>query len=960
VAIKRNGTGANTFKDDAVVTVSVLSVSGTGLSASMDSTTITLPSNWTTVANNTLSGAVSSKVTLATGGTAGSFSGSVTYRAKGSNMNTPPVTITRDDTMTVTATISDAGACAPAPSDTAPPSVTVAFPAPTAGLNGWFNAGDVLPVVGTVTASDSSNVTLISCTGATLDSVTGYGTNTAGGSLTVSGDGIHNVSCSATDGASPTNMGAAPDSVNTATIKIDANAPSIADDGPTAGPDGDNDWYTSAVTENFSASDATSSLDDCPASFTRTSTTEGSAVKVSSGPCSDKAGNTNAGIDSPDYEIDTTGPSATLAVTRGTLGNNDWYTSDVTLSTSGGDSVSGPVTCTADQSQTADTAGRDFNGSCTNDAGLTTNADPLTVKLDKVAPTITGVPDFGPNLDGWNNSAVTISYTCSDAMSGLSGPCPDPDGFSTEGTYSWSRTAYDNAGNSATALGVVNIDLTKPTIVGSASPGANPAGWNSTDVTVSFTCADTGGSGLKGCTGARTLGEGANQSVTGTATDHADNSASVTVSDINVDRTPPTIIFEGTTPASPNGNGWFDSDVTLTWSCTDGLSGAEAATVTQTLSEGADQTATGTCTDLAGNTASETQTGINIDETDPIATFVSRTPSNGNGWNNADVTVNWSCSDSGSGVVMAGISQPVSTEGENQSATGTCEDLAGNSASDTRHGISIDKSDPTASASASPEPNANGWNKTNVTVSFDGSDSLSGKDFCDADIVLSSEGAGQSASGTCTDKAGNVSDPATASGINIDKTAPNVSLVGGPQDGQSYYFGFVPAVPTCSANDLLSGLDGSCSVVGYGTTVGAQTVKAVADDKAGNQGSAGASYTVLAWTLNGFYRPVDMNGVFNLVKGGSTVPLKFEIFAGTTELTVTSYVTSLKYAPVACDATAPLDTIEALATGGTVLRYDATAGQYVYNWQTPKTIGCFSVVVRMQDGGSIAAFFKLK
>jgi predicted secreted protein len=29
--------------------------------------------------------------------------------------------------------------------------------------------------------------------------------------------------------------------------------------------------------------------------------------------------------------------------------------------------------------------------------------------------------------------------------------------------------------------------------------------------------------------------------------------------------------------------------------------------------------------------------------------------------------------------------------------------------------------------------------------------------------------------------------------------------------------------------------------------------------------------------LKGFYQPVDMNGVYNIVKNGSTVPLKFEI-----------------------------------------------------------------------------------
>ena len=51
-------------------------------------------------------------------------------------------------------------------------------------------------------------------------------------------------------------------------------------------------------------------------------------------------------------------------------------------------------------------------------------------------------------------------------------------------------------------------------------------------------------------------------------------------------------------------------------------------------------------------------------------------------------------------------------------------------------------------------------------------------------------------------------------------------------------------------------------------------------DKAGNTTTVSRTYTVQKWTLKGFYPPVDMNGVVNTVKGGSTVPLKFEVFAG--------------------------------------------------------------------------------
>ncbi len=119
---------------------------------------------------------------------------------------------------------------------------------------------------------------------------------------------------------------------------------------------------------------------------------------------------------------------------------------------------------------------------------------------------------------------------------------------------------------------------------------------------------------------------------------------------------------------------------------------------------------------------------------------------------------------------------------------------------------------------------------------------------------------------------------------------------------------------------------------------------ATAKDKAGNIHSEQRSYTVLAWTMNGFFQPVDMgSSVWNTVKGGSTVPLKFRVFAGPTELTDTAIVTVMKAVQVGC-TTGAEDAIEELApTGGTSLRYDS---QFIYNWQTPKLPGkCYRVTM---------------
>jgi hypothetical protein len=91
---------------------------------------------------------------------------------------------------------------------------------------------------------------------------------------------------------------------------IDKTAPKVEDNGVKAGTVGSNGWYTSAVTNEFKASDALSGLNNLPNNpFTKSSDTqEGSAVKISSGPVYDAAGNKNEGIDSAAFKIDRTKP----------------------------------------------------------------------------------------------------------------------------------------------------------------------------------------------------------------------------------------------------------------------------------------------------------------------------------------------------------------------------------------------------------------------------------------------------------------------------------------------------------------------------------------------------------------------------------------------------------------------------------------------------------------------------
>lgn len=192
---------------------------------------------------------------------------------------------------------------------------------------------------------------------------------------------------------------------------------------------------------------------------------------------------------------------------------------------------------------------------------------------DKTSPQITAAVSPQPTADGWNNTAVTVSFVCSDSGSGIK-TCPAPVFVSAEGAHQIvSGTAVDNSGNQATANVTVNIDETTPAITGTLSPAQNANGWNNTPVQVHFSCADTL-SGIKTCPADQTVSiDGANQIFTGTATDKAGNTAQAQVM-LNLDRTAPALTI--TSPA--NGAVVTSDNITVTGLAGDTLSGLASVT----------------------------------------------------------------------------------------------------------------------------------------------------------------------------------------------------------------------------------------------------------------------------------------------------------------------------------------------------------------------------------------------
>src|SRR4029077_8929512 len=111
--------------------------------------------------------------------------------------------------------------------------------------------------------------------------------------------------------------------------------------------------------------------------------------------------------------------------------------------------------------------------------------------LDKTPPTIEAVASPPPNAAGWNNTSVTVTFTCGDAASGVA-VCPKSRAVTNDGGNQLiSGMATDVAGNTASASITINLDQTPPTIQARVSPPPNAAGWNNTNPTVTFTCGDS-------------------------------------------------------------------------------------------------------------------------------------------------------------------------------------------------------------------------------------------------------------------------------------------------------------------------------------------------------------------------------------------------------------------------------------------------------------------------------------
>lgn len=336
---------------------------------------------------------------------------------------------------------------------------------------------------------------------------------------------------------------------------------------------------------------------------------------------------------------------------------------------------------------------------------------------------------------------------------------------------------------------------------------------------------------------------------------------------------------------------------------------------------------------------------------------------NQGGWNNTAVTVQLTATDDfgGSGVAATYYSLDstdcgldsvsscsvydgpfsVNEEGKH-TLTFFSEDNSGNAEAVQQVPIQIDMTPPRVIGTPSRAADHNGWYNAPFTITWSGGTDMSGIAGCDADVLFTGpDSATASASGHCTDGAGNVGS-GNFGPFQYDATAPRLNI-SGAENLTSFNVCSPVARPSFAPSDDLSGLDGSQadSWVTPITESGAGTYvySAHAMDNAGNSSNETRTYTMVygdaaaRGAFGGYLAPINEDGTsqFQL---GRTIPVKFQLLCNGVPITNAVAKLTVKQAdgtsipgtgvPTSTDASAPSN----------LFRYDSTSQQYIFNLST--------------------------
>ena len=194
----------------------------------------------------------------------------------------------------------------------------------------------------------------------------------------------------------------------------------------------------------FTGSDATSGVDTCTqASYAGP---DNAAASVT-GTCRDRAGN-QSGTSAFALSYDATVPQVTGASPSRAPDSNGWYNHSLSIGFTGSDATSGIDTCTQASYAGPDNAAASVSGSCRDRAGNQSGTSAFALSYDATGPLVAATPARAPDSNGWYNHSLSVSFTGTDATSGLESCVPPqiysgPDGSNR----SVSGSCRDRAGN---------------------------------------------------------------------------------------------------------------------------------------------------------------------------------------------------------------------------------------------------------------------------------------------------------------------------------------------------------------------------------------------------------------------------------------------------------------------------------------------------------------------------------
>jgi major membrane immunogen (membrane-anchored lipoprotein) len=522
--------------------------------------------------------------------------------------------------------------------DVTAPVVNAVYPSAN-GSNGWHVTS---PVAVSASGSDA-----LSGLASALVSVNG-GAWQSSASLT---DGIYTVNFRTFDNAG--------NSITISrTIQVDATLPSLTPS--VSGTMGANEWYVSNVVVDADATDALSGIASVvvsdnggaprPVPVTLTSGTHAVVITAT-----DVAGNSRS--TSHNLTIDTDGPIITTSII-GTEGDDDWYVSEVDVTATVSDPISGTdgtLEILVDGISTNDLPIHLTEGDhtvvlrATDDAGNVTTTT-LTIHVDTTPPSVSTSTAGTKGNAGWYISDATTTITASDSTSDIdrieykqnsatwqSGTSV----LSTDGVNAISVRVYDQAGNLATDSLELKVDTVDPIITPHVP---TPTGLDDWFVSVPIEISATGSDATSGLLSALVSMNGGEWKSSQSLTDgvYATNFRSEDVAgnmsnifmNLKIDATKPTLAIS--TDGTIGTNGWYTSQTTTTFKADDKTSGVDRVeysqndagwqTGTSVLSKDGINSISAKTYDKAGNTLSN-QMQVKVDTGMPSSTFTS--PANG-------------------------------------------------------------------------------------------------------------------------------------------------------------------------------------------------------------------------------------------------------------------------------------------------------------------------------------------